>query len=82
MAKSLFPLDFIQLYQQDLTESLRSHHYFNQVINDLTLALTPEISDAVHTVRHGDLHHHNFIRQNGSTALFNRLGRSTNCGSD
>lgn len=58
------PLDFIDIYFKDLPPSLKSHTFFNEVIQFLENQIDDDFYLVDYVVCHGDLNHHNFLLSN------------------
>lgn len=60
--KDCQPLDFINIYFQDLSPSLASNRFLNQVINHMEDSIDNDFYDVRRTICHGDLNHNNFLK--------------------
>ncbi|UUX34158.1 phosphotransferase family protein [Fundicoccus culcitae] len=58
------PLDFIDLYFNELPPSLKTHTLFNEIIQFLEDQIDDDFYLVDYVVCHGDLNHHNFLLSN------------------
>ncbi|WP_124057985.1 phosphotransferase family protein [Vaginisenegalia massiliensis] len=56
------PLDFIDFYFSELPTSLQNNQFLNQVVAYLEDSIEDYFYQVDYTVCHGDLNHHNFLR--------------------
>lgn len=68
--KEFSPLDFIELYFQDLPQNLATHQYFNQIIHFLEDQVHEDFYQIQPCVCHGDLNHHNFLYDTTHNKLY------------
>lgn len=61
------PLDFIDLYFDNLPSALAGHHFFNQVIHSLESLVDEDFYQAKYVVCHGDLNHNNIMIDQDNT---------------
>lgn len=59
--KESTPFDLINDYYQDLPYSLQSHHFFNQIAQEMSHQIDAQWLSLPACICHGDLNHNNFL---------------------